>query len=294
MAPPNNRNQNRPRRCPPPLVRSHKTGRCVLPSRVMGRGPGGGSPFGGPATSPFGFGNPGPSPVIRPTPAPAPTCVTASIFSDCFGACSGVINGASPGPVCGWTYIEPFGPLGGQFTFTPGVMMMDTFDADDFPIASKPLPAPLASVFGVSGQFDFTEHQTPPNANTAYQALFTNAALTEGAFVGLFGDGGVVVQAGDSTTIPTYLGTWTPNGGAHVVHFSIDGAGVPVLYIDGVSIPLIFFGSVGSFLPLYPANSISYEGGSGDPTPDTSPLRSLFLTTGVVGPETEFCCPLAS
>jgi len=34
---------------------------------------------------------------------------------------------------------------------------MDTFDADDFPIAFKPLSAPLATVFGLSGQFDFTE-----------------------------------------------------------------------------------------------------------------------------------------
>lgn len=292
MAPPNNRNQNRLRRCPPPYVRSHKTGRCVLPNRVVGRGPGGGSPFGGPATSPFGFGNPGPSPAIGPTPAPVPTCVTASIFADCFELCSGVINAVTPGPVCGWTYIEPFGPVGGQFTFTPGIMMMDTFDADDFPLAAKPFPDPLVSIFGISGQFDFTEYQTPPNATTTYQILINNSGLTESVFVALFGDGTVIFQAGDPTSIPLYFGTWIPTAGAaHVVHFSVDGAGIPTIYVDGVLVPLVFSANVPSFAALYPADSITYGGGSGDAAPDTSPLRRLFLTAGVVSPETVFCCP---
>jgi len=203
-----------------------------------------------------------------------------------------VISGAAPGPVCGWTFIEPFGPLGGQFTFTPGIMSMDTFDADDFPIAFKPLSAPLATVFGLSGQFDFTEYTTPPNPTTTYQVIINNFDLSESLAVSFFGDGNIAFQAGDSTLIPFYTGTWTPTPGAsHVVHFSVDGAGVPTLFLDGVAIPLIFVADVATFFALYPTNMVSYGGGAGDVTPDSSPLRSLFLTAGVVGPETVFCCP---
>lgn len=223
------------------------------------------------------------------TPIPGPTCVQATIFADCFTSCTGVINGASPGPVCGWTYIEPFGPLGGQFTFTPGVMMMETFDADDFPIAAKPFAAPLASVFGISGQFEFTEHQTPPNATTTYQVLINNFDLSQMFFLALFGDGTVLVQAGDPVSIPTYSGTWTPNMGTHTVHFAVDGAGIPTLFIDGVPIPLAFLANLGTF-GGYPANSVSYGGGAGDPTPDTSPLMNLFVTAGDTPATTEFCC----
>lgn len=307
MAPPNNRNQNQPRRaCPPPLVRSPRTGRCILPRRVVGRGPGGGSPFGGPGTSPFGgpatspsgFGNPGPSPIIGPIPAPGPTppppptCTTPTIFADCFETCTGTIDGASPGPVCGWTFIEPFGALGGEFNFTPGVMSMDTFDADDFPIATKPLPAPLASVFNTSLQFDFTEYATAPNLNTAYQVLINNVGLTETIFLSLFGDGSVAVQVGDPASAATYSGVWTPTPGAdHVVHLTIDGAGVPLLYIDGILIPLAFLGNAGSFATAYPSDSVSYGGGAAVAAAAVSPLRSLFVTSGIFAPETDFCCP---
>lgn len=194
--------------------------------------------------------------------------------------------------MCGWTFIEPFGALGGEFNFMPGVMSMDTFDADDFPTATKPLPAPLVSVFGISGQFDFTEYLTPPNAGTTYQIFMNNTGLTETLSVSLFGDGSVAVQAGPPASIPTYVGTWTPTpGAAHVVHFSIDLLGVPTLYIDGVAVPLVLFGSVPSFGTLYPANSISYGGGAADAAAASSLLRSLFITAGMVGPETVFCCP---
>lgn len=250
------------------------------------------TPFGGPASgiSPAGgVSPPASAPGVIVTPPVPPVCVTASIFADCFTSCTGVINGASPGPVCGWTYIEPFGPLGGQFTFTPGQMMMDTFDADDFPIASKPFSASLASIFGISGQFDFTEHQTVPNLNTTYQLLINNFDISETYFVGLFGDGGVVVQAGSSASLPTYSGTWTPNNGAHVVHFAVDGVGVPTLFIDGVPIPLVFVANLAPFGP-YPADSVSYGGGSGDATPDSAPIRSIFVTAGSTPPDTEFCC----
>lgn len=278
-----------PRRyCPPGTIPVSVPSRGNIPSPVICVRPGFVTPFGGPASgiSPAG-GVPGPVPAVIVPPIPA--CVQASIFADCFNLCTGVINGAAPGPVCGWTYVEPFGPVGGQFTFTPGIMMMETFDADDFPIAAKPFAAPLASVFGISGQFDFTEYQTPPNAITTYQLLINNFDLSEMYFLGLFGDGSIIVQAGDPSNIPTYTGTWTPNGGAHVVHFEVDGAGIPTLFIDGVAIPLTFLGNFATF-GGFPADSVSFGGGAGDPTPASAPIRSIFVTAGSTPPETEFCC----
>lgn len=218
-------------------------------------------------------------------------CVAASIFADCFKCCAGAINGAAPGPVCGWTFIEPFGALGGLFTLTPGIMSMDTAGATQFAIATKALAASLASVLGVSGQFDFTEYPTPPNAETTYQIFLNNFDISEVLSVSLFGDGSLVVQAGDVDSVPTYVGNWTPNGGAHVVHFSIDGSGAPTLWLDGVAIPLTFYGNVGSWAASYPANSINYGGGAAVATAASSPLRHLFLTAGATGPATAFCCP---
>lgn len=219
-------------------------------------------------------------------------CIPATIFSDCFSLCAGMISGAAPGPVCGWTFIEPFGALGGFFTFTPGVMSMDTAGATEFPIAIKPLPATLASVLGISGQFDFTEYPTPPNAETTYQIFLLNSDLSELLSISFFGDGSAVVQAGAKDSVPTYLGAWTPSGDAHRVHFSIPETGTPELWLDGVEIVLTFFGDVATF-DGYPADSISYGGGAAVMTPASSPLRRIFLTAGESGPETNFCCPCA-
>lgn len=275
----------------PGKILTHPPSICVRPGFV--------TPFGGPASGISTAGgiegaaaSAAPGVIVTP-PTPVPTCVTPSIFGDCFGLCTGVINAGAPGPVCGWTYIEPFGPLGGEFNFTPGVMSMDTFDADDFPIATKALGAPLASIFGVSGQFEFTEYLTPPNAMTTYQLLVNNFDLSESLFVSFFGDGSASVQAGDPALIPTYinLAAWTPTPGAtHVVHFSIDGAGIPTVYLDGVLIPMPFVVAVPSFSTLYPVNSMNYGGGGADVTPGSSALSNLFLTAGSTPPETEFCC----
>lgn len=252
------------------------------------------SPFGGPGSGlwPSGGATAPAQQAAGVTPTPGPSCVTPSIFADCFGACTGVINGASPGPICGWTYIEPFGALGGEFNFAPGVMSMDSFDADDFPNATKPLSASLATVLGLSGQFEFTEYLTPPNPTTTYSIVLNNFDLSESLLVGLFGDGDLSVQAGDPASIPFYLGAWTPVPGAsHVVHFAVDGAGIPTIFIDGVAIPLVFTANVPSFSVFYPVNSISYGGGAGDVAAASSPLRNLFVTAGDPGPATVFCCP---
>lgn len=268
------------RACPPPFVRSPQTGRCVAGPRAV-------APFGGPANSPWSLGPRAVGPQSKPA-----SCVDAN--SDCFSSCAGTINGASPGfpgPVCGWTFIQPFGPSGGEFAFTPGVMSMDTAGATNFPIATKPLSSPLASVFGLSGQFSFSEFPTPPNGTTTYQVVLNNSILSQTLSISLFGDGSLVVEAGDTANIPTYTGAWTPNNSAHVVHFVIDITGIPTLYIDGISIALAFFGNIPSFGASYPANSISYGGGAGVAAVARSPLQRLFVSMGAFAPNTVFCCP---
>lgn len=185
----------------------------------------------------------------------------------------------------------PFGPLGGDITLTPGVMTFNTAGADDFPGATKPLPASLPTVFGMSGRFSFTEYQTPPTANTAYDLFFNNFDLSETLIVALFGDGNLTVQVGDPASAPQYNGIWTPNAGAHVVDFSVDALGVPTLFIDGVSIPLVFFANVPTFASLLPADSVALFLGSGDAAAGSAPVTNVFLTAGVTGPTTDFCCP---
>lgn len=203
----------------------------------------------------------------------------------------GTIDGASPGPMCGWTFSEAFGVFGGSISFTPGVMTLNTTNANDFPGATKPLPAPLVTVNGLSGQFEFTEYATPPNVNTTYELFVTNQDLSEGLTIALFGDGSVAVQVGLPAAAATYTGAWTPNNGSHDVHFSTDALGVPTLYIDQVAIPLTFIGNSFSFPSFLPTNVVSFFGGSADPTPASSPVRNIFLTAGALGPATEFCCP---
>src|SRR6185369_7283680 len=209
------------------------------------------------------------------------SCTLADLFSDRFDACTGMIDGSSPGPVCGWTFITPFGPLGGEFNFTPGSMSMDTDTDTEYAIAWKTLPAAFASFFDISGQFTFTEYLSTPNGFTTYQIVANNVDISESLSVSFFGDGSLGILVGDSTLTPFYVGTWTPTPGAtHTVSFSIDALGIPTLYVDGVEISLTLFGSVSSFFTLYPANMLSWGGGSGDPAAGSSVLESMFLTSG--------------
>jgi hypothetical protein len=143
----------------------------------------------------------------------APSCITPSIFTDCFELCAGAITGAAPGPVCGWTFSEAFGVLGGTITFIPGGMSFDTTNAAEFPGDTKPLPAPLASVNNLSGQFDFTEYATVPNPLTTYDLLINNQDLSETIVLGMFGDGSLLFQVGDPASASNYSGTWMPVAG---------------------------------------------------------------------------------
>lgn len=183
------------------------------------------APFGGPASGLWPSGSPG-------SKAPA-GCIFADLFSDCFLACEGAISGLSPGPVCGWTFSSIFGPGAATVTFVPGTMSMNTVSATDFLGVTKAFP--LTSVFGISGQFEFTEYPTPPNPATTYILFIANFDLSEVVDIELFGDGTLVVKVGDPAAAPTYTGAWTPSNGAHEIHFMIDPSGVPALFIDHVA-----------------------------------------------------------
>src|SRR5436190_14587338 len=130
------------KKCPPPLVRRSSDGRCVKPFTT---------PFGGPASGLWPSGS---------VPTPPIACVTTDIFRDCFQGCMGTISGASPGPVCGWTFSEAFGAFGGRVVFTPGVMSFVGSNGEA-PADTKPLLGQLQSIFNITGQYSFTEFQTP-------------------------------------------------------------------------------------------------------------------------------------
>lgn len=216
----------------------------------------------------------------------------ATIFADCFADCNGTITSGSPGPVCGWTFTEIFGAFGGTVVFTPGQASFVSADAIELPGATKQIPAPLVTVNGISGQFDFTEYPTPPSPGTTYNIFVVNQALDQVAVFGLNGDGSVVVGVGDPTAFPTYVGTWTPTPlGAHRIHFSVDSLGVPSLFIDGVAVALTFVGLSVSAAGGLPPSSVALVIAGGDVTPTASPVRRVFLTAGNVGPNTIFCCP---
>lgn len=263
-----------PRPCPPGQRRLPSSGPCAPKL----------TPLGGPAGGLWPAGRSGPS-------APGQQCRPAHLFADCFASCSGVISLASPGPVCGWTYSDVFGGGTADFAFVPGSMTVETTGDTEFPAASRPLGSDLASVFGIAGLFDFTEYQTVPNGQTTYELIVNNVDQSQIALVGLFGDGGLIVQVGDPANAATYLGAWTPNNGAHRVYFSIDALGVPGLCIDGAPVALTSIGNVPSFGAFLPANSVAYLGGAGVAGAASNPVRDIFLTTGDPGPQSIFCCP---
>lgn len=275
------------RPCPPPLIRRTPTGPCVRPTGV---------PFGGPASGlwPSG-GGAAPAPAEAPgevvTPVPGPTCTTAAYFADCFAGCTGTISGASPGPICEWLFEPTIPPTGGTITFTPGLMTFNTTGASQVPGATKPLDAPLVSVFNLTGQFEFNEFATPPVVGTAYDYFINNAALSQVVQVALLGDGNAIVTVGPPAGADLYLGAWTPNNGSHEVHFTVDGIGVPRLWIDGVEIPLAFFFNVPTFATDYPTNSATVFMASGSAVAASASYENLFLTTGQLALDTEFCCP---
>lgn len=219
------------------------------------------------------------------------TCVEADTFKDCFSECSGVISGASPGPICGWTFSEAFGALGGSVTFSSGSMSFDTANDTDLPGVVKSMPVSLSTIYGTSGKFKFTEYPTTPTAGTAYTFNINNFDVSEVIVFGLYGDGGAVFQFGDPAAASNYVGTWTPDNGTHEVAWTLDSLGVPRMWIDGVEITLTFVGTGMSGGSYFPGDIVAMFICSGDSTPATAPVSNFFVTTGIQSPETEYCCP---
>jgi hypothetical protein len=106
-------------------------------------------------------------------------------------------------------------------------------------------------------------------------------------------DGVVYVQYGPNASAPFYDGVWVPNQGHHVVHLTLDGAGVPTLYIDGVLIPLVLGGSQVTFSQADPG-MLSMDSGWGNAVgtyTTAAKFEKFFVTAQALPPTTEFCCP---
>lgn len=257
--------------------------------------PSGLSPTGGPANGPFSNGNvPAPSPSPAPAPPVPPSCVTASIFTDCFPCTGGPINGGAPGPVCGWTFSEAFGPKGGQVTFTPGVMSLDGLGGgSNTPGAGRPFPSPLGGVTLLSTQFKFTEY--PGSAGTAaiYHHFIFDSTFSNFIQVFMNATGLVLFIAGPAAGADSYSGTWVPDNGTHKVDYSIDALGVPTLYIDDVLIPLVFGGGGNTppFGSTFSADTIYFLSEPGGAFVISSKVMDVFVTAGIQPPTTAYCCP---
>ncbi len=226
---------------------------------------------------------------IPPGPVP-PGCMAASIFADCFKDCSGLISSASAGPVCGWSFIIPFGDRGGTVAFSPGVMTFQG-SSTNAPMDSKPIPMALPTIFGISGQYFFTEYQSPLGTGQLYYFFLSNFDGSEGLIVYLDDSGKVIFQVGPTPAAPSYIGTWTPNNGSHQVSFTVDALGVPTLAIDGVSIPLAFDVIAPSIVSVVPINSVSILAFIGNGANVSAPYTRIFVTSGIAGADTVFCCP---
>lgn len=244
------------------------------------------TPFGGPASGLWPSGSGGP-----PTP-PKAQCLVATICSDCFASCVGTIDDAFRGPICGWIFDEMFGNLGGSVSFIPGYMTFNAPTQQELPAASKAIS--LTSFLNITGQFTFSEF---PGTSGAALAVYTlqiydvvNGVVV---LVALFDDGTIDFELGPTPgPRSVYSGVWTPNGGTHKVHFTSDALGTPRLWIDGVEIPLVFFvfdATPPTTIPnTIDFNMLNFDG----PGPaKSSTVRNVFVTTGVLSPDTVFCCP---
>lgn len=248
------------------------------------------SPTSGPASGLWASNNPTPpAPTPTPTPPPAPSCVTASIFTDCFPCTGGPIDAVTPGPVCGWTFSNAFGGKGGSVSFTPGVMHMDSAANNDVPAATKPISFP--SVNNITYQATFTEYPAPTGGGFSfYQFFLVGTGTAYGFDLRLVDNGTLFLSIGPSVGASIYSGSWTPNNGTHEVHLTVSAGGVPTLYLDGVLIPLTFLLIGGINFGTMPGDVAAIFMGSGNVFPDSASVSSVFVTSGVLPPTTEFCC----
>jgi hypothetical protein len=215
----------------------------------------------------------------------------ATLFTDCFPCTGGPITGASPGPVCGWTFSEAFGPKGGQVTFTPGVMSLDALGGvSDTPAAFRPFPLSLSTILLMSVQFKLTEYPGSVGSGSEYQHYIFDSTFSNWILVYMNATGFVQVVSGPTAGADSYIGTWTPTGGTHKIDYSIDMAGVMTLYIDDVLIPLTFAG--GGFTPFgsFAANNVYFFSLKAPSAVSSSKIQDVFVTSGIQPPTTVYCC----
>ncbi len=163
--------------------------------------------------------------------------------------------------------------------------------ADAAPGATKPLFVPLTSINNITGQFSFTEFQIPPGSGESYFFFISSIDGSQGLILSLDDSGNVLLQVGPTILAPSYMGAWSPNNGSHKVHFSVDPAGVPILFIDGISIPLVLTAFGPSIISSLPTNSVAILNFIFTGTGITSSYRNAFIASGVIGPDAVFCCP---
>jgi hypothetical protein len=186
-----------------------------------------------------------------------------------------------PDVVCGWHEEANAGVV----TFTPGQASIDG-PAMGIIRIQKEIPNPV-TLFGITGQYHFKEFDSQ-TADDLYDISIADLGSLNGLDLTLRGNGLVYFQVGPGAAAPFYDGLWTPNGGAHTVHYNVSPAGIPTIWIDGVLIPMVFGGSQPNAANA-PDNSINLEfirANSGAP----ALLTDYFLTLGILPPSTQFCC----
>jgi len=218
----------------------------------------------------------------------AVACVVAGILSECFPCTGGPIDGASPGPVCGWTFSEVFGPKGGNVTFTPGQMEMNATANNEVPAALKSVAIPTLNA--ITFQTTFTEFPGATGSGfSQYEFYLMTGGVSRVLALVMVDTGILTLTVGPSAGADTYSAPWTPNNGTHTIHITVSAGGVPTLYIDGILVPLTFLGNGALFTGL-PANTVSAFFSSGPTFPQTAVISEIFITSGVLPPTTTFCC----
>ena len=159
--------------------------------------------------------------------------------------------------------------------------------------ATKPLPAPLASVFGITGQFSFSEF-SPAGIIESYLFILTNTGNDESVYLLL--DAGtplITLQVGRTALpfLPFYEGTWTPDGGAHKVDFTVDSLGVPTLSIDGAPVALTPGALLAPFADGLPGDRVFISGQSFSDLPKSAVITQFAVTAGALPADTVYCCP---
>lgn len=159
--------------------------------------------------------------------------------------------------------------------------------------ATKPISG-LSGINNSTVQFSFKEIPgTLKAGNAGYQLLINDFANGDWLQIELDDNGTLTVIVGPQPNgWMQYTGGWTLNGGSHVVHATIDSFGLPTVWIDGVMMTFLF-SSPGAGAPPTPINTLFFQmfDLDGGGTLKSGILNRLFMTQGVLGPGTIFCCP---